>query len=94
MPASARDSVIETPAFSGSARHRIRESGEVNAVLVTFEVTRAPEITLDNRPESSPTHWNAPVYPLPGPRAMTPGETLDVAVDYRGGDDLELRITG
>ncbi len=83
---------LDAPRFEARTHLGIREAGELSGVLLAFELDLADGVSLDNRPGSPPTHWKNPLFPVPRPFPVSPGDEVAVEARYRPGSDLELGV--
>jgi predicted O-methyltransferase YrrM len=70
----------------------VAEAGELSGVLLAFELDMAEGVALDNRPDGPPTHWKNPLFPVPRPFPVSPGEAVPIVARYRTGCAFEVEV--
>jgi hypothetical protein len=83
---------FEEPSLYAEGTLVVTEEGTLNGILLSFDLGMAPGVSLTNRPDHPPTHWKNPLFPLPVPRPVRPGDEIGVRVGYRPGTDLTVDV--
>ena len=71
----------------------VETSAAVNGIAVWFDLGLGPGVEISTGPgeASEDNHWRLPVWILPDPVAVKPGETITIRYSYPG--PIHRRVT-
>jgi precorrin-6B methylase 2 len=77
---------LETPVFELAASGTATSSGRASGLATFFEAELSPGVTISTNPalEAHPDSWGLPVWLVPQPLELRPGETFRLEYAYTG----------